>query len=258
MDKAIRVQVPEQDYLRALNARWEAHGFMISSFLDSAVLAYGDVAGQSRRKWWVEKTPSAEFHVKELARWYPGLRIIFVVRDPRANYSSLKKWRSRTHGSMSVPRFAFEWGESVERNERNGRVYPVLTLRYEDLVHEPHWCMGNVCRFLGISFDQSLVSPSIGGQQFEGNSVFGEKFSSISTSPFDRWKQLLSYEEVSLLEDLLGPRMREFGYEPTARGEDLGKMSRRILLGRLKKNLYAIHGTLPQGSKTVIRRVLSH
>lgn len=250
MLEAIQIQVDQEKYLQALNQRWQASDFKTSTFLAAAVLAYGDISGQLARKWWVEKTPQTERHGRLLAQWYPGMKMIYLVRDPRANYAAMKTWRQRSSRSIGVPRFCHGWAVSVRQNQKNQGYCPVLTLRYEDLITDTASSMERVCQFLEISPHDSMLTPTLGGKAFQGNSIYGGRFSGVSSVSQYKWREALTPREVGQIQSLLGHAMQGLGYEPEP-VRDSGKgRAIDLIAASLLKHFYDVYNKSP-------RRVIS-
>jgi hypothetical protein len=246
MQDPIRIQVEREKYLQALNQRWEDADFKTSAFLGAAVLAYGDVAGQTGRKWWVEKTPQTERQGRLLARWYPGIRMIYLVRDPRANSAAMKTWRQRSGLSIGVPWFCHGWAVSLGHNQRNRKYCPVLTLRYEDLVADTGSSMKRVCEFLEILSHSSMLSPTLGGEPFHGNSIYGDRFYGVSGTSLYKWREVLTAREVGQIQGLLGHLMQDLGYEPEPTGETGQGRAIDFTAAYLLKHFYDVYNKSPR------------
>lgn len=186
--------------LRRLVAERFSHD---GDMLSAAMLAFGHVTG----KWtdaslrWVEKTPFNEHFVRQIFAWWPQALCIHVVRDPRDNFASYRRkqenWTSR--------QFAASWRrstrEGLDHQKRFGKDRYML-VRYEDFTSAPAEMIQNLCAFMGISADESMLTPTRGGKSWQGNSMFSEKFESISSAPVGRWKDSLSTEELVTLETI--------------------------------------------------------
>ena len=118
---------------------------------DTLLRLYADRRGKSVIG---EKTPAHVRHGDTLLRWYPGGRIIHMLRDPRAIYvSDLRRRRqhpgsvpyrilNKLPGGMSavlLVQTTTAWLESVARLRDNQRRHPgrYLVMRFEDLVSQP-------------------------------------------------------------------------------------------------------------------------
>ena len=79
-----------------------------------------------------------------------------------------------------------------------------------------------------ISDDPSMRTPQRGGQAWEGNSMYADKFQSISSAPVGRWKDALSSEELFVLESIDRPQMRAMSYTRSDTKLDTLPMSSRL------------------------------
>ena len=211
LEEVMKDEVGADRYKNALQKRWAETDYALSRFLEIAVETYGELIGRSGRRYWVEKTPQTEFDVPTLRGWYPTMRAIHCIRDPRANYAAIRTWNEREGRSMSFPRFASRWKPSWVAAKRNAELVPQITLRYEDLVEETERSVQQVCDFLGIGFDGVLLEPTLGGEPFKGNSMYKSSFSGVSRASLDRWRSVLSPADVREIEWLLSRELDDVG-----------------------------------------------
>ncbi len=125
-----------------------------------------------------DQTPRNVFYISEILELYPEARLINMIRDPRDVLLSQKgRWKRRFLGAKSMPIKATVlswinyhpittsklWNSSIGASERfagNERVYSV---HFENLLSEPEKTVQNICEFVGISFESSLLEvPQIG------------------------------------------------------------------------------------------------
>jgi hypothetical protein len=128
------------------------------------------------------QTPRNVFYIGEILKFYPGARVINMVRDPRDVLLSQKnKWRRRFLGQKNLPvietvrtwmnyhpiTISRLWNASVrcaDAYKGNGRVF---TLRFEDLL-EKEDSIPRLCEFLGIPFSKEMLEiPRIGSSNVE-------------------------------------------------------------------------------------------
>lgn len=100
-----------------------------------------------------------------------------------------------------------------QRQRLRNRPDQFLSIRYEDLLAFPRSVLGQVCRFIGISVEPLTLTPTKGGQPWQGNSSFGDMFSGISQVPLNRWKEDLSSDELAWIEFHCHEGMEECGYQ---------------------------------------------
>ncbi len=195
-------------------ARQEAAEPSARTMLEALIFSYGDVTGQTERKHWVEKTPSNEHALGEIARLWPDARALYIVRDPRDNYAS---YYSQKHGDYNPIRFVKDWSVSVTVWERFTASRPdhSLRIRYEDLVREPKATLTQICRFLDIRWDDSLLIPTRNGVFWSGNSRDQIEFEGISDKPVGKFRKKLSDSEIEFLEAWLKEALDAFDYRDT-------------------------------------------
>jgi hypothetical protein len=202
--------------------------------LASVVMAFGQVYGKLNEgsKYWVEKTPHNEQFADQIFEWWPEARCIHVVRDPRDNYAS---YRTKRSFQLPLSRFTEEWQASVRTARQNQQKYgqeAYLMFNYEDLLRDPDEGLGRISEFLGIEDDPVLRVPSTGGEPWEGNSMFGDTFSSISTAPIGRYLENLENRDIRAIETVLRKEMLWMGYPPEGGASIFAWL--RMMAGRLR------------------------
>ena len=166
----------------------------------SLIYGYGHATGNETYSRWVVKHPHYELHWEQLFNDFPEAKIVYMVRDPRDVILSrtlkrnkkryLKRggnaatWKSEKGSLRPSLRFFNEWERSIiaflRANEAvSGQVLPV---RYEDLVSAPRDMMAKVSDFLGVPWQESLLSPSFLGRPWQGNSMQEQAFKGVSRS----------------------------------------------------------------------------
>lgn len=133
--------------------------------------AYAAARGKAR---WAEKTPNNALFLDFLLELFPDAHYIVMTRDPLDTVAStccpgpqcrgVSPWHERhlTLGPrLAVPNTPFNalvrwrhWNRLI-RQALAGR--PHLHVRYEDLVARPRSTLGEVCEFVGESFDQGML-----------------------------------------------------------------------------------------------------
>ena len=184
-----------------------------SEILPNLLRAYADTVGLDERTYWLEKTHGNEIHLDTLSDWYPSLRMIYIIRDPRDVYVSWIKRQKASGKKYSLERFICRWAESVGRfRQFRGQK---LLVRYETLLTHPQETLQSVCDFLEIPYDPAVEQPTKAGRLWQGNSMHGQAFSAISTAPIGRWRVSLSDEDLRMIEVFFGRILPTFNYKPT-------------------------------------------
>jgi hypothetical protein len=191
------------------------------ALLQAIILAHGITTGQHDKRWWIEKTPHNERYARQIARWFPRARMLYVLRDPRATFTSIRRWQQELgHPPMNVVRFCAEWAASLAYAQHCQRYLPTLLLRYEDLVRDPQPTLTRLCQFLGVPFQEAMLRPTFGGARFAGFSSYTMRethFTAIDPSSLNRWRSKSDPQHIALIDYLLARPMAAQGYSSDAR-----------------------------------------
>ena len=158
------------------------------------------------------KTTMAHSIVGNLLELVPDLKVIYVVRDPRDVVSSaLKRFTGET-----LFDFAESWLQSyavMQGYLGNPEIAPrIMILRYEDLLLQKDQTLPRIAEFLGV--DRIVIPETMTdyGEEWRGNSSFGELKETLDTTPIGRWRSQ-NPRAGRVAEILLFDAMIEAGYE---------------------------------------------
>lgn len=174
----------------------------------------------ARPRAWVEKTPENERHLDEVLRWFPTARFIHVVRDPLVNLASVKQlflhrgwWKPWSTVTIARKLATALATAGSHRSRLGAERYHVL--RYEDLVADVNAQTRELARFIGISWQETLLTPTINGMPSKPNSMFRELLSArgrVLERPAERRRGVLTATERLLASAILRPTCRRWGY----------------------------------------------
>lgn len=198
--------------------------------LMSLILAYKNQYGYpDNPKFWVEKTTSSEIYAAEALKWFPRAKFIHVLRDPRDNWASLKSgWDKRfkyhndsldrlMHSMIERGKFGFEL--SIKNQNRFGKdKYKII--KYEDLVEKTISVMTDISEFIGVSFSDNILTPTICGESWHGNNYGDTKFKGPSSLNVNRWRERITDQEAMLIEYHFDEYMKKYDYPLVFKLED--------------------------------------
>jgi len=167
---------------------------LASEFMDALhrpLVAEGCLAESA----WIDDSPYSVLHAHELARVFPGMKLVHVYRDPRdvlASYQT-KKWGG---GDVAIiaQRIAHvyqRWG--VIKQGLSDHQY--IEVRLEDLSAQPKEQLTRLMEFLGMSFDDQILDLD------------------LSKANAGRWRSDLSEESKEQCFVYLQDAIRGYGYE---------------------------------------------
>ena len=163
----------------------------------------------------MDKSLDSVHYAPELISLFDDMLFLNVVRDPRAQVASMN--RAIIHDFDTLLN-AQTWVKAQEAGRKLALQYPerVLTIRYEDFLHNQEAVLRKTCGFFGIEFLPSMldISRSQEARQISGLSALWE---SNCYAPLpahrDKFRKTLSVEEIEIIETLAGEFMDYYGYE---------------------------------------------
>lgn len=170
--------------------------------------------GKDSTKFVGFKSTFSELFITPILRALPGSKIICVVRDPRAIFAS-QIVPKKDYPLLYVVR---QWRKSIEYILENIKEENVIVVRYEDLVDNPEQFMKDMSKFIGIDYESDMINPSKyldgGGSSWSQNSSYDDSKNRqvINNKNKERWKEILSENEIQIIEDLCNSEMKIFGY----------------------------------------------
>lgn len=152
----------------------------------------------------------------ELMQLFPQMRLLNVVRDPRAQVASMN--RAIIHDFDTLIN-AQTWVAAHRAAQSLIEQYPerVLTIRYEDFLLDEETILRQICNFFDIEFlDKMLdISESQEARQISKMSaLWSSNCCSPITGNIDKFKGQLKTHEIEMIETLAKEFMLRYGYEP--------------------------------------------
>lgn len=140
----------------------------------------------------VEKTPSNVFVAHRFAACWPDARFIFLMRHP---VSIARSWHEGDPEKRPLHKSLLHTRKYMEALEEVRHELPGLTVRYEELTDDPEGQTRRICEFLGIEWDERMVSY---GKQDHGEyrKGIGDWKEKIRSGTIQRGRALPTPEEI--------------------------------------------------------------
>jgi hypothetical protein len=160
----------------------------------------------------IDHTPSNIKHFQKLNTNFPDAKYIYVIRDPRAVYASVRDldWGPNTALAASAV-----WIEYVALYFSVQSMIPerIMLVRYEDIVSSPEKHIRELCDYAQLDYEPGILR----GGGFKLPEYTARQHEQVGKAPnpanIDKWKNKLSEREVLLIESSCGTIMSSFGYE---------------------------------------------
>ena len=183
-----------------------------------------------------EKTPNHQIYVESLRRFFPGVRIVQILRDPRAVAASWKKVPWTTGSAATDAEIWRRYAEEARVHEGSSAV-DIATVHYESLVTEPAATLQGLCDFLGLEFDEGMLRFHQG--EPKGVNVEREPWKERASRPLtadrlESWRRELTATEISQVELVAGEAMEHWGYGRAATEVSSLSFGQRLEITRLR------------------------
>ena len=132
------------------------------------------------KKRWLEKTPSHIYHIDKIIHCIPNAKFVEIVRDPRDILASKKTrkdtvWLTDRYRPNQRKRKDYEkaydplwdslaWKSAIRTSNTAKSKFgdSFISVRYEDLVIDPHAWVEKISVFLALDFTSSMLDVSQG------------------------------------------------------------------------------------------------
>ena len=121
---------------------------------------------------------------------YPDGKLISIVRNPRNWYSSARRHKPDVYGDI---RSSLDlWNRNAVSMLSNKGKYGdrVCLLRFEDLINQTGHVMHHLADFIGIDFEDILLTPTFNKFPIKANTSFATQQHGIISKTLDRYKHL--------------------------------------------------------------------
>ncbi|HEX7256159.1 MAG TPA: sulfotransferase [Gaiellaceae bacterium] len=186
-----------------------------------------DLHGRIKGKGHVgEKTPKYVRHLQTLVELWPHAKVVHLIRDGRDVALSLLDWdkaernvgRFRTWDDDPVTTAALYWEWNVRLGREAGEGLGserYFELRYEALVGDPEGACLELCRFLGIPYDPSMLRFHEGRARSKPG-LSAKKAWRPVTAGLRSWRDEMAAESLGRFEVAVGDLLQELGYARSA------------------------------------------
>lgn len=184
----------------------------------------------------MDKSLDSIHYVDELMELFPEMLFLNVVRDPRAQVSSMNKAIIHDFHALLNTR---TWLRAYEKAKELEKKHPekVLTIRFEDFIDNESVIISQISEFFNIRFSEDMldIKNSADAQSISTRSALWESnYSTPIKANVDKFRKQLSNEEIEIIETLAGEYMDYYGYERITAGK--ADVSEKAVANATKQN----------------------
>jgi sulfotransferase family protein len=153
----------------------------------------------SEKRWVVAFSPRRAWGegLERFFRIYPDGRLISILRDPLSWYTSAQGRDPGADVEGLLELWKRSAREMLEADRRFGE--RVCVVRFDELVLDTAGAMRRLADLLGIDFDPQLTIPTFNGYPVGPNSSYETSHMGVLTDPVERYKELLSDQQQTLI-----------------------------------------------------------
>lgn len=167
----------------------------------------------------LEKSPLHMRHIDELLAWFPDARILWIIRDGRANVASLQKVTWATHDARIL---AQQWVRNIALAlDSETRAGPsLLRVRFEELVRDPTGTMPAILSHIGVTasdavFDHSQAATTIKAVETDWKQNVNKP---LQDNRAEAWRTELSAADLAICARIMNPTLTRLGYLAEGQG----------------------------------------
>ncbi len=197
-------------FIKYMKDKPRTPGNLVMAFYGATFTAWKNYNRSGKEKYFVGYSPIIGVDAEKIFADLPEATIIHIVRNPVACYSET----NRRPFPLSLRRYVWTW----EIMQRKSLVYQekfkgkYIIIRYEDLIQKKKEVMADVCKNLGITFEDILLEPSWNGKPLKDQDPWGTIGTPDLNEQNER-KSEISENEIAEIKQITGRTCVELGYE---------------------------------------------
>lgn len=164
----------------------------------------------------MDKSQDSICDFEEILQLFPDMLFLDVVRDPRAQISSMNQaiiydFETQLNTQRWVE--ARKWCDCLREKYPN----QMMTIRYEDFIRNEKDTMRSICLFLGLSFDPIVLEIEKSREALHMSNLsplWETNYCHPIPSYIEKYRKSLSRREVEHIEFMTLPWMKQYHYLP--------------------------------------------
>lgn len=177
---------------------------------EAVLRAWADGQGKPR---WGEKTPHNTLFWRAIHEGFPEAKFIHIVRDGRD--CALSTIDARFGPKLVYPA-ALRWHRYLnELNRMTEALGPerVFTLKYEDLLTDPDYCLRSLCEFLGEAYDPAMLEYHRGPDVYMTDRRNRDNLRQpVLSSNKAKWRKRMNSRMLRQFEAVAADNLKNYGY----------------------------------------------
>ena len=147
---------------------------------------------------------------------FPNGKVILIVRDPRDIVCSFKKYTIAKKNDYLISLFNFVDLANYYSNFSKKIKEKIYLVKFADIKQKPEITIKKMCKFLKINFNKDMLDKKnfkdVAGKKWNPNEAYSFK-GNLKFKTLNRWKLLLSDEDLFLCESIAKKQMKQMGFQ---------------------------------------------
>lgn len=196
-------------FIKYMAKRPRTAGNLTMAFFYASFEAWKNCRRTGREKYYVGYSPIIGVDAAKIFRDLPDAKVLHVVRSPLACFPETR----RRSFPLSLNRYVWTWNFVQYRALVYRRQFPknFIIIRYEDLLENKKKVMSQLSRQLGISFNESMLTPSWNGRVLDNVYPWGT-IDFPDKAEQQRRQRELSKGEITQIKEISRIFLKELGY----------------------------------------------
>ncbi|MBA4241011.1 MAG: hypothetical protein C0448_09810 [Sphingobacteriaceae bacterium] len=183
---------------------------------------YGGVKKEC--SFYFDKNPINSLYLKQIIKTFPNAKFIFLTRDPRATYLSLKQKKNTK--SINIYFNSYRWLLYNKEVFHYSKLYPnnFFVVKYEDLIVNTETELKRMATFFGFTYDEKMLLFHEDVKKFsferinnvEKKDRYLVKYSDLSkpiySDRLNAWETELNSEEINIIDSITSELALKLGY----------------------------------------------
>lgn len=163
-----------------------------------------------------------------LKAYFPEIKFVYQVRDPRDMALSWKKSPSHKGGVVSA---AKQWKNDQQQylkiHALENSCNNIVLVKYEDLVSKPEEKLTEILKVINLSFEPDMMDMTkdkLTNKNAQQQKAWENLSKPVMKDNFNKWEKSLSANEIKYIEKICYFEMLQLGYRPKYTWEELEKI----------------------------------
>ncbi len=191
-----------------------------------------------------DKEGNAWRNIPEYLKMFPNGKVIIITRYPRDIICSFKKTTIAKKNDYLIALFNFvdlvnyysRFNKKIKKN--------IILVKFSNIKKNPKFTLKKICKFLQIKFNHTMLKhknfKDVRGAKWDDSKTFSFT-GKLRNKTLDRWKLLISDEDLYLSQYIAKRQMIKMGYQISKKKIDENKKKigmKKILTSKLLNQAY--------------------